>query len=74
MYSTGYCCQILMNFQLPGHFFEKYKNTRFHENSSSGSRGVPHGRKDMMEPVVAFRNFAKAPRNGSKRIFGPDSV
>jgi len=26
------------------HFFEKYSNTKYHENPSSGSRVVPRGR------------------------------
>jgi hypothetical protein len=34
-------CQILMKLEFSGvFFFEKYSNTKFHENPSSGSRVV----------------------------------
>jgi hypothetical protein len=46
--------------------FEKYANIKFHENPSSGSRIVPcggtDGRADMTKLIVAFRNFANAPK------------
>jgi len=57
-------------------FQEKYSNVKFHENSSSGSRGVPikqtdrpinrmtDGRTDMTNLIVPFRNFANAPISG----------
>jgi hypothetical protein len=35
-----------INESLSGHIFEKYTNTKFHENPSSGSRVVPSGRMD----------------------------
>ena len=38
------------------------KLSNFHKNPSSGSRIVPCGRTDMMKLIVAFRNFAKAPK------------
>jgi hypothetical protein len=43
--------------------FEKSLNIKFHQNPSSGSR-VFHadGRTDMTKPIIAFRNFAKAPK------------
>jgi hypothetical protein len=48
-------------------FFEKYSNIKFHENPSSGSRAVAcgqrGGRTDMTKQIVAFRNFANAPKN-----------
>jgi hypothetical protein len=48
---------------------KKYSNTEFHENPSSESRVVPCGQKggrtDMTKRTVAFRNFAKAPKNYS---------
>jgi hypothetical protein len=47
--------------------FEKYSNTKLHENPSSGSRvvlcGRMNGQTDMTKPIVAFRNFASAPKN-----------
>ena len=44
--------------------FEKFSNTKFHASLSSGSRVVrTDGRTDEgMKLVVAFRNFANAPK------------
>ena len=48
-------------------FFEKYSNTKFHENPSSGSRVVPCGqtvgRRNMTKLLVAFRNFTNPSKN-----------
>ena len=50
-----------------GKIFKNFSNIKFHENPSSGSRVVPNVRKegqiDTMKLVVAFRNFANAPKN-----------
>jgi hypothetical protein len=47
--------------------FEKYSNIIFHEYPSVGSRitlrGRTDGQTDMMKLIVAFRNFANAPKN-----------
>ena len=45
--------------------FEKHPNIKFHESPSSGSRVVQCGRTDrhMTELILAFRNFANAPKN-----------
>ena len=47
--------------------FRKIHNTKFHKNPSSGSRVVPgeqmDGQTDMTKLIVAFRDFAKAPKN-----------
>jgi hypothetical protein len=44
-----------------GRFFEKYSNIKFHENRSGGAEMFhADGRPDM---TVAFRYFAKAPKN-----------
>ena len=43
----------------------KYSLIKSHENSSSGSQVVACGRTDMTKLLVAFRNFAKALKNGS---------
>jgi len=68
MQSTNYSCHILMNLQFSRKSFEKYSNTKFHENSFSGSRVVPCGRTDRQTDttklIVAFRNFANAPKYG----------
>jgi len=50
-----------MKLEFSQRIFEKYSNINFHENHSSGSR--PHGRKDMTKLLVAFSNFANAPKN-----------
>jgi len=46
--------------------FEKSTNIKFHENSSSDSRVVPCGRtdrrKDVTKLIVAFGDFANAPK------------
>jgi len=38
-------------------------NMKSANNPSSGSRVVPCGLVDMMQLIVAFRNFAKTPNN-----------
>ena len=53
-----------MKLEFPQQIFEKYSNIKFHGNPSSGSRVVPCGRPyreaDIMNLIVAFRNFANA--------------
>jgi hypothetical protein len=53
--------------QLSGQIFEKYSNTKFYENLSSGSRVVPCGRTDRQTDTtmlrVAFINFENAPED-----------
>jgi len=73
MWSTRYSCPILMKLEFSGQFFEKHSSITFRENPSGGSRGVPcgqtdgkkEGRTDMTKLIVAFRNVANAPKNGS---------
>jgi hypothetical protein len=66
METTLYSCPILMARDLSRQIFEKSSETKFHENSSSGSRVVPCGRMDrrtdMMKLIVAFRNFSNMPK------------
>jgi hypothetical protein len=49
-------------------FSRNPRNIKFHENSSSGSRvdpcGQTDGLTDMARLIVAFGNFANAPKNG----------
>jgi hypothetical protein len=60
-----YSCPILMKLELSREIFggKKYK---FHENPSSNSRVVLRGqtdrRRDVTKIMVAFGNFAKAPK------------
>ena len=60
--STCYSCPILMTLEVARQIFEKYPNTKRHENLSSGSRLVPCGRTDMTK-LVAFRNSANEPKD-----------
>jgi hypothetical protein len=56
-----------MKLEFSRQFPEKCSNIKYHENPSSGSRVVPcgktYGRTDMTKLIVAFRNFANAPKN-----------
>jgi len=58
-----------MKLEFSQHILEKCSIIKFHENPSSGSRVVPRvqtdGRTEMTKLIVAFRNFANAPKNGS---------
>ena len=63
IYGKHKTCQNVMKLEFYQQFFKKYSNTKFHENPSSGSRVVPWGRTDIMNLIVAFCNFAKAPKD-----------
>ena len=52
-----------MKLELSGQIFNKSSNVKFHQNPSIGSRVVPCGQTDMGKLIVAFRNFANAPKN-----------
>jgi len=47
-------------------YFYKYSNVKFNEYPFSGIRFVPcgetDGRTDITELIIAFRNFANAPK------------
>jgi len=58
--SSRYSCHILMKLEHLDRFFEKYHNTKFHENPSGGSQVLPCGRTDMTKLIAASRNFADA--------------
>jgi len=53
---------IIVRHEFSRQVFEKYSNTKFHENPSSGSRVVPCGRTDTTKLIAALRNFANAPK------------
>ena len=55
-----------MKLEFSRQIFEKVSNIKFHQNPSSGSRVVPCGRTDMTKLIVAFRNFANAPKKESQ--------
>ena len=52
-----------MKLEFSRQIFVKYSNIKFHEILSSGSRVVPWWLRDMSKVIVAFRNFANAPKN-----------
>ena len=65
-------CPMLTTLLFSLQIFEKFSNTKFHENPSSSSRVVPCGRTDVRPDItkliVAFRNFANAPQKKSPNI------
>jgi len=66
---TGYFCHVLMKTEFFKADFGKIrKNIKFHGSRYSGSRVVPCGRTDMTTLTDAFRNYAKAPRNGNSNF------
>ena len=65
-------CHISIKLEFSEQIFEKYLSIKFYENPFFGSRvfylrtvgrsdGIPT-RKDMTKLIVAFRNFANAPK------------
>jgi len=46
-----------MKLEFSRQIFEKYSDTKFHENPSSGIRVVPWGRTDTEKLIVTFRHF-----------------
>ena len=57
-----------MNLEISRQIFEKYSSIICYENPSHGRRVVPceqmEGRTEKKKLIIAFRNFAKAPKNG----------
>jgi hypothetical protein len=55
-----------MKLEISRQIFETFPNIKFRENPSSGSLVFPCGRMDeqgdMTKLIVAFRDFAKAPK------------
>ena len=52
-----------MKLAFSGQIFGKYSNIEFHENPSVGAELFHEERHtDMTKLVLAFRNFAKAPK------------
>jgi len=55
-----YSCQILIKLEFSRQIFEKYSNTKFHENPSSGSRVVPCVQTDRHDAVNSrFSQFCE---------------
>jgi len=59
-----------MKFENSRQFFETYSNMKFHGNMPSGSRAIlcgltderTDGQSDMTKLIIAFSNFANAPK------------
>jgi hypothetical protein len=55
-----------MKLEFSRQILEKFTTIKFHEKPSCGSRVVPYGRTDsqtdISKLIVAFRNFANAPK------------
>jgi hypothetical protein len=63
-WSARYFCQIAVNLQVFRQIFEKYWNTKFYENPSSGACGWTVGRTGRQDKANGrFSQFANAPTN-----------
>jgi hypothetical protein len=69
-----YSRHTLIKRQFFRQIFEKYSNIRFHENTSQWkpscsmrTDGQRERRADMTKLIVAFRNFANAPKTAEGR-------
>ena len=51
-----------MKFEFSGQIFGKYASTKFRENPPGESRVAPCGQTGVTKLIVAFRNFANAPK------------
>jgi hypothetical protein len=73
MQSTRYFCRVLIKSEFSRHIFEKKplkyqvlsKSVQWEPNCFVGS----DGQKDMTKPLVAFSNFANAPKNHPLGMF-----
>ena len=67
-----YSFRLLMKIEFSRQIFDKSSNIKCRQNPSSGSRIIPcgrtDGRADMTKVIVAFRNFANAPRSSQSKI------
>jgi hypothetical protein len=69
--STRYSCLILIKLEFPRQIFEKKLKYQISWKSVLWIRVIPCGRTDMTKLIVAFRNFAGAPK---KVVRYPHSV
>ena len=76
MQSTRFSCHILMKLEFSRQILEKYTDIKFHKKIRPVGAELFHvdrctdrwtdGQTHMTKLIVAFRNFAKAP----KKVFG----
>jgi hypothetical protein len=69
MYSNSCSFQILVELEYSWQIFEKYSDSKFHENLPSGSHRAPCRRKDMTKLLVALPNFADAIKDSTWLLF-----
>jgi len=48
-----------MKIEFSQHIFAKYSGTKFHENTSSGNRGVAYRQRDIKKLVVSLHSFCE---------------
>jgi hypothetical protein len=60
--SSTHSCRILTKLEILDKFSKRISNIKFHQNKSYGNRVVPDGQTNM-KLIVAFRNFANAPKS-----------
>ena len=63
MLSTRYSCRILMKLEFFRQIFEKAQISSFTNIRQVGAELFHADRRTDMKLIVAFRNFAKAPKN-----------
>ena len=63
MWSTRCSCRLLIKLEFSRHIKKKSSNISVHQNPSSGRRVISARRTDMMNLIVAFRNFSNASKN-----------
>ena len=68
MESTRFSCQILMKLEFSRQIFEQISKCKISLSPPSGSPVVPCEQTDM-KLLVAFRNFATAPKNVLNVLF-----
>ena len=69
LYPSPNILAIKLEFSRQIFFLKNSSNIKFHENPSNGSRVVSCGQPDVTKVIVAFRNFANAPKKCGKSLF-----
>jgi hypothetical protein len=64
MQITCYSGRTLIKFVFPRQIFEKFSNSKFHENPPMGAELFhADGQTDVTKLIVAIRSSANAPKN-----------